>query len=117
MGAPNPQDPSAREERINRIRGLLPASELVVIELAEFFKLFGDATRIKILFALGASELCVGDIAAILDMKHSAVSHQLRTLSRSRLVKSRKAGKKVYYSLNNRHIRNVLMQGFEHIQE
>lgn len=117
MGAPNPQDPSAREERINRIRGLLPASELVVIELADFFKLFGDATRIRILFALGAAELCVGDIAAILDMKHSAVSHQLRTLNRSRLVKSRKAGKKVYYSLNDRHIRNVLMQGFEHIQE
>jgi len=59
----------------------------------------------------------VGDLAAILDMNHSAISHQLRKLNRSRLVKSRKAGKKVYYFLNDRHIRNVLMQGFEHIQE
>jgi len=117
MGSPYPQDPSAREERINRIRDLLPSSELVVNELADFFKLFGDSTRIKILFALGVSELCVGDLAAILDMNHSAISHQLRKLNRSRLVKSRKAGKKVYYFLNDRHIRNVLMQGFEHIQE
>ncbi|HON37260.1 MAG: ArsR/SmtB family transcription factor [Desulfomonilia bacterium] len=117
MAAPYPQDPSAREERINRIRGLLPSSELVVTELADFFKLFSDSTRIKILFALGASELCVSDIASILEMNHSAISHQLRTLNRSRLVKSRKAGKKVYYSLNDKHIRNVLMQGFEHIRE
>jgi DNA-binding transcriptional ArsR family regulator len=110
---PNPAD---REERINRIRDLLPDSERVVEELADFFKLFGDSTRIKILLALGASEFCVGDLAELLRMRHSAVSHQLRTLNRSRLVKSRKWGKNVYYSLNDRHIKNVLMQGFEHIR-
>jgi ArsR family transcriptional regulator len=117
MDTQYPQDPAAREEKVNRIRNLLPDSERVVIELADFFKLFGDSTRIKILLALGASEFCVGDLAALLDMRHSAVSHQLRTLSRSRLVKSRKAGKNVYYSLSDKHIKNVLMQGFEHIRE
>lgn len=112
-----PQDSSDREERIGKIRCLLPDNEQVVFELADFFKIFGDSTRIKILFALGVSELCVSDIAHLLEMNHSAVSHQLRTLSRSRLVRSRKSGKNVFYSLRDRHIRNVLMQGFEHIQE
>lgn len=114
---PYPQDPSDREERIRRIRSLLPDNEQAIIELADFFKLFGDSSRIKILFALGAAELCVGDIASLLDMGHSAVSHQLRTLSRSRLVRSRKSGKNVFYSLSDRHIKNVLMQGFEHLRE
>ncbi len=103
--------------KIGRIKELLPADERVADELADFFKLFGDPTRIKILFALGASELCVGDIAELLAMNHSAISHQLRLLSRSRLIKSRKTGKHVYYSLSDKHIKNVLAQGFEHLQE
>jgi len=110
-------DPEIRVKRISRIKELLPGNERIVNEIADFFKLFGDPTRIKILFALGASELCVGDIATLLGMNHSAVSHQLRLLSRSRLIRSRKTGKNVYYSISDKHIKNVLSQGFEHIQE
>jgi ArsR family transcriptional regulator, lead/cadmium/zinc/bismuth-responsive transcriptional repressor len=117
MDTSHPLDPELREEKIGRIRELLPGNERIVHEIADFFKLFGDPTRIKILFALGASELCVGDIASLLGMNHSAVSHQLRLLSRSRLIRSRKTGKNVYYSISDKHIKNVLAQGFEHIQE
>ena len=102
---------------VNNIRKLMPDNDRIIHNLADFFKLFGDPTRIKILFALGASELCVSDIAALLNMNHSAISHQLRLLNRSRLIKSRKSGKLVYYSLNDRHIKQVLAQGFEHINE
>ncbi len=101
----------------DRIRELMPGNERVVSDLAEFFKLFSDPTRIRILFALGASELCVGDIAELLEMNHSAISHQLRLLSRSRLIRARKTGKNVFYSLSDRHIKNVLTQGFDHISE
>ena len=117
MDTTYPNDSDSREEHINRVRMLLPDNERVIRELADFFKLFGDSTRIRILFALGVSELCVGDIAILLEMNHSAVSHQLRLLSRSRLVRSRKTGKHVFYSLNDKHIKNVLAQGFEHIRE
>lgn len=117
MDTSHPADAETCTRKIDRIRELLPANERVVSELADFFKLFGDSTRIKILFALGASELCVGDIAHLLDMNHSAISHQLRLLSRARLIRSRKTGKNVFYSLNDKHIKNVLAQGFEHIQE
>jgi len=102
---------------VKNIRKLMPDNERILNDLADFFKLFCDPTRIKILFALGASELCVSDIAALLEMNHSAISHQLRLLNRSRLIKSRKSGKLVYYSLNDRHIKQVLAQGFEHINE
>jgi len=81
MDAMESPDAEIREQRISRIKELLPGNERIVHEIADFFKLFGDPTRIKILFALGASELCVGDIAALLGMNHSAVSHQLRLLS------------------------------------
>jgi DNA-binding transcriptional ArsR family regulator len=117
MNDPNPLDCAIHTDIVYKIRELMPRNDRVLHELADFFKLFGDSTRIKILFALGASELCVSDIAALLNMNHSAISHQLRILSRSRLVKSRKVGKLVYYSLNDRHIKNVLAQGFEHITE
>ncbi len=117
MDTVHPSDPADRTSKLDRIKELLPAEEGVANELADFFKLFGDSTRIKILFALGASELCVGDIADLLSMNHSAISHQLRLLSRARLIKSRKIGKHVYYSLSDKHIKNVLAQGFEHLQE
>jgi DNA-binding transcriptional ArsR family regulator len=117
MDTPYPQNPSDREERIRRTGKLLKDNEQTIIELADFFKLFGDPSRIKILFTLGATELCVGEIASMLGMERSAVSHQLRILSRSRLVRSRKSGKNVFYSLSDRHIKNVLAQGFEHIRE
>lgn len=110
-------DSAVHSDVVNNVRELMPDDDRVLQELAEFFKLFGDPTRIKILFALGAAEMCVSDIAILLKMNHSAISHQLRILSRSRLVKSRKSGKLVFYSLNDRHIKHVLAQGFEHITE
>lgn len=82
-----------------------------------FFKVFADATRIKILFALLSTELCVCDLCAALDMKQSAISQQLRFLRQMRLVKSRQDGKSVYYSLNDDHINKILLTGLEHISE
>jgi len=104
-------------QKMDRIHRLLKDNFRVVHDLAEFYKLFCDPTRIQILLALGAGELCVGDIATLLDMSQSAISHQLRLLSRTRLIKSRKLGKHVYYTLNDRHIKTLLSLGFEHIQE
>jgi len=117
MDIPEQAQGDTRLQSINRIRELLPAGDRVAAELADFFKLFGDPTRIKILLALGPAELCVGEIAGLLGMNHSAISHQLRLLSRSGLVKPSKRGKNVYYSLSDKHIRNMLIQAFEHIQE
>lgn len=106
-----------RRQKLDRVRELLPAGDRAACELADFFKLFCDPTRIRILLALGPEELCVGEIAGLLGMKHSAISHQLRLLRRSGLVKPNKRGKHVYYSLSDGHIRKVLAQAFEHIQE
>ena len=117
MNDPFQLDSSIHADIVNNVRELMPDDDRVLHQLADFFKLFGDSTRLKILFALGASELCVGDIAALLSMKHSAISHQLRILRQARLIKSRKEGKLVFYSLNNKHIKPVLAQGFEHITE
>lgn len=88
-----------------------------VISLAEFFKVFGDATRIKILNALFSSEMCVCDIAALLGMNQSAISHQLRTLKQARLIKNRRDGKVVYYSLDDEHIKQIFDQGLNHVKE
>jgi ArsR family transcriptional regulator len=85
--------------------------------LAYFFKVFGDSTRIKILQALSAGELCVCDIAVVLDMTKSAVSHQLRFLKEANLVKARRDGKNVFYSLADSHVLTILLQGLEHITE
>lgn len=91
--------------------------ENLLYDLAELFKVFGDSTRIKILFALYESEMCVCDIAALLNMTQSAISHQLRVLKQSKLVKFRRDGKEVYYSLDDEHIFKILAQGLEHIKE
>ncbi len=85
--------------------------------LAELFKMFAEPTRIKILFVLTKGELCVGDIAQILDMSQSSISHQLRVLKQSRLVKFRREGKTIFYSLCDDHVKTMLNQGFEHISE
>jgi ArsR family transcriptional regulator len=85
--------------------------------LAELFKIFGDSTRIKIICALFEAEMCVCDIAALLKMTQSAVSHQLRVLKTSRLVKHRREGKVIYYSLDDEHVKNIFNQGLEHITE
>lgn len=85
--------------------------------LAGFFSTFGDATRIRILNALMKGEICVGDLANELDMTQSAISHQLKVLKASRLVKSRREGKQVYYSLDDEHVQAILLSGIEHVRE
>ena len=103
-------------DTIRSVRGKLPdLSELC--HLADFFKLFGDGTRLGLLFALSESEMCVCDLCALLNLKQPAVSHQLKNLKQSRLVKSRRDGKVIYYSLDDDHIRRVLNLGMEHVRE
>ena len=101
---------------LNTVRAQLPPDELLY-ELAELFKIFGDSTRVKILYALLQNELCVCDIASLLDVTQSAVSHQLRVLKASKLVKFRREGKVVFYSLADDHVMSILSQGMEHIEE
>lgn len=86
-------------------------------DLAEFFKVFGDETRLRILYVLLCSEMCVYDIAAVLSMSQSAISHQLRVLKQMDLVKNRREGKAVFYSLADDHIVTILSQGLNHIEE
>lgn len=90
---------------------------VALYELADLFKLFGDSTRVSILWALSESEMCVCDICALLQMKQPAVSHQLRNLKQSRIVKSRREGKIVYYSLDDDHIRKLLNLAMDHLIE
>ena len=94
---------------------LLDEEELY--DLAELFKVFGDSTRIRILFVLFEAEVCVCDLAEALHMTQSAVSHQLRILKQNKLVKSRREGKSVFYSLADDHVRSIIDQGREHIEE
>ncbi len=86
-------------------------------DLADFFKMFGDSTRIKILWALDRNEMCVCDLAVLLNMTKSAISHQLKTLRQEKLVKYRRDGKNVFYSLQDEHVKNLLEIGLEHIEE
>ena len=102
------------QEVIDKIK--LPEEELLY-DLGDFFKILGDSTRIKILSALFQSEMCVCDIAALLGMTQSDISHQLRVLKQGRLVKHRKEGKVVYYSLDDDHIKHIVDQGLTHISE
>ena len=98
------------------LSGQMPGED-ELCDLAELFKVFGDSTRIRILFALFRSEICVCDLAELLQMTQSAVSHQLRILKQARLVKSRREGKQVYYFLADDHVRTIIDQGLDHIQE
>ncbi len=104
------------KERIEAVRSKLPQEE-ILYDLAELFKVFGDTTRIKIISALLETELCVCDIAELLHMSPSSISHQLRVLRQARLVKPRKEGKVVFYSLDDDHIKHLFDQGLEHILE
>lgn len=104
------------EDVVNGVRGKMPAEENLY-DLAELFKVFGDSTRIKILCALFESELCVCDIAALFNMTQSAISHQLRVLKQACLVKYRKDGKIVYYSLADDHVKQIFDQGLAHVNE
>ena len=104
------------EDVIQKVKENMP-EENVLYNLGDFFKLLGDGTRIKILNALFYSEMCVCDIAVLLGMTQSAISHQLRVLKQGRLVKHRKEGKSVYYSLDDEHIKHIIEQGLTHIKE
>ena len=86
-------------------------------ELADLFKIFGDPTRIKILYALSESEMCVCDIAQRLNMTQSAISHQLKILKQSKLVKNQREGKTVFYSLADGHVKTIMRHGLDHVQE
>ena len=101
---------------IDEVRQVMPQDEMLY-DLAELFKVFGDTTRIKILYVLFSKEMCVCDISDLLGMTHSAISHQLRVLKQARLVKFRKEGKVVYYSLDDSHISQIFDCGLSHIQE
>jgi len=103
-------------EVVNRVHEILPPEE-ALYDLAELYKVFGDSTRIKILYVLFESEMCVCDIAETLGMSISAISHQLRVLKNSRLVSFRREGKTIIYSLADDHVRTILDQGMEHIGE
>ncbi len=104
------------EQLVERVKKELPPAEQL-LELSNLFKVLGDFTRIRILEALLSSELCVCDLVSVLDMNQSAVSHQLRVLRSSKIVKFRKEGKNVYYSLDDHHISQLINQGREHVIE
>ena len=104
------------EELLNIVREKLPV-EKQIYDLAELFKVFGDSTRIRILFVLFEAEVCVCDMAAALNMTVSAVSHQLKILKQNKLIKSRREGRSVFYSLADDHVRTIVSQGMDHISE
>ena len=103
-------------EVVDAVRGKMPDDELL-LDLADCFKLFSDSTRLKILYALMEAEMCVCDISVLLGMTKSSVSHQLRVLKQSNLVKYRKAGRVIYYSLADDHVRTICRMGMEHVCE
>ena len=100
----------AREDIINSIQDQQPDDE-ILYDLAELFKVFGDSTRIKILYSMFENELCVNDIARLLNLSQSSVSHQLRILKTSKLVKFRREGKSIFYSLDDEHVRAIISMG------
>lgn len=104
------------EPMIEKVNQQMPEED-VLYDLADFFKVFADSTRIKILYVLMCSEMCVCDLAQILNMNQSAISHQLRTLKQMDLVRNRREGKTVFYSLADGHIKTILSQGMDHIKE
>ena len=116
MPEPSASRPHVHEEVVQRVNEIMPC-EAELFDLAELFKLFGDSTRIRILYVLFESELCVCGIAEVLGMTQSAISHQLQVLKRAKLVKYRREGKTIFYSLADSHVRTILDQGMEHIAE
>ena len=103
-------------EKVEKVKKTLPTDE-TIFDVAELFKVFGDSTRMKIICALLKEELCVCDIASITNSTPSAISHQLRVLKQAKLVKYRKEGKVVYYSLDDDHVRQIFEKGREHVEE
>ena len=103
-------------EKVNKIKKIMPSDDLL-FDIAEVFKVFGDTTRMKIISALLEAELCVGDIAEITNSTQSAISHQLRVLKQAKLVKYKKDGKIVYYSLDDEHVSEMYEMATRHIEE
>ncbi|QAT48739.1 transcriptional regulator [Caproiciproducens sp. NJN-50] len=104
------------EDVVNRVRAEMPDEENLY-DLADLFKIFGDSTRVRVLCALSSAEMCVCDISALLGMTKSAISHQLRVLKQARLVKYRRDGKVVYYSLDDDHVMHIFREGLSHVTE
>ena len=104
------------DEIVDRVTRDMPCED-TLFDLSELFKVFGDSTRIRILYCLLASEMCVCDIATLLNMTQSAISHQLSVLKKSRLVKNRREGKTIFYSLADGHVRTILNEGMDHVKE
>lgn len=104
------------QDTIKKVMADMPPDE-TLYDLAELFKVFGDSTRVKILYALFEAELCVCDMAQLLGLTQTAVSHQLRVLKNNKLVRFRRDGKTVFYSLSDDHVRRIIGQGMEHIEE
>ena len=104
------------KEVVENVKNKLPKEE-TLYDLAELFKVFGDSTRIKIIWSLFESEMCVCDLSVLLNISQSAISHQLRVLKSARLVKFRRAGKVIYYSLDDEHIKQIFDAGLHHITE
>ena len=110
------QGHDVHEDKVSLVAERMPPEDEMA-DMAELFKVFGDSTRIKILYVLSQSEMCVCDIATLLQMGQSAISHQLRVLKQMRLVSFRREGKTVFYKLADSHIQTILNQGMEHISE
>ena len=110
------EEKTIHPEQVDSVVKDLPPDEML-FDLAELFKIFGDSTRITILYVLFEAELCVCDIAAVLGMSQSAISHQLRTIKQARLVKNRREGKTIYYSLADDHVKTIIGMAIEHLEE
>lgn len=117
MAEPNNSEYFALSQAdIDRLKSETPPDEKLY-DLAELFKVFGDTTRIRILYALSEAEMCVGDVAQLLGLTQTACSHQLRVLKNNKLVRYRREGKAVFYSLDDDHVRSILALGMDHIME
>ena len=110
------REEQVHEDAVDQVRSLLPPDEKLY-DLAELFKIFGDSTRVKILYALLGGELCVCDLSRLMDVSQSAVSHQLRVLKNSKLVRFRREGKTIFYALADQHVKDILSIGMEHVEE
>ena len=108
--------PHNHDDLLNHIKADMPSDELLQ-DLGDLFKVFGDTTRIKIMYALYEDEMCVCAIAELISMTQSAVSHQLKSLKAANLVTSRREGKTIYYRLSDDHVKSIIAQGYEHITE
>ena len=109
-------DGCVSSEAVSERRERMPREE-ELYELSDFFKLFGDSTRMRILFAIDEGPLCVCEISAVLEMTKSAISHQLKTLRQNNLIKAERRGKNVYYSLSDSHVKDIIEKALEHIEE